>query len=407
MTPEILFTQALQLQGSGYEVKQCTFEGEPKKLGLRLDFKAGTKFKCPQCGEVGAVHDTVEKKWRHLNFFQYECELMARVPRVKCQKDGVRQVEVPWARPGSGFTLMFEALVLLLGQEMSMKAVAEMMGEHDTLLWRLLHHHVNRAQAARNWSQVRRIQVDETSARRGHKYVTNVVDADTKELLFMVEGRSGEALEAFAAELIAHGGTAGQIEWISMDFSPAYQKGARDHFPQAKLAFDRFHLMQLAGKALDTVRKSLYREAGSKSPLKGQRWSILGNVWTRSEDQQIQRKELAKTYPKLGRALGLREMLQDILTERSPEALKWWCARAGRSKLEPFCKLAKTVRNHWDGIIGYFESGLTNAAIEAVNGNIQLAKRLARGFRNFTYFQAMAYLKAARLNVKLPNPLPT
>jgi transposase len=88
------------------------------------------------------VHDTVEKKWRHLNFFQYECELVARVPRVKCQKDGVRQVQVPWARPGSGFTLMFEAMVLLLGQEMSIKAVAQMMGEHDNVLWRMLHHHV-------------------------------------------------------------------------------------------------------------------------------------------------------------------------------------------------------------------------------------------------------------------------
>jgi transposase len=407
MTPEILFTQALLLESSGYSVTTCTFEGEPKKLGLRLDFKSGTKFKCPECAEGGPVHDTVEKKWRHLNFFQYECELVARVPRVKCQKDGVRQVQVPWARPGSGFTLMFEAMVLLLGQEMSIKAVAQMMGEHDTVLWRMLHHHVKRAQAARDWSPVRRIQVDETSARKGHKYVTNIVDADTKELLFMAEGRSGEALQAFAAELQVHGATPGQIEWISMDFSPAYQKGARDHFPQAKRAFDRFHLMQLAGTALDTVRKNLYREAGSKSPLKGQRWSILGNVWTRSESQQKQRQELAKTYPKLGRALGLREMLQDILTERSPQALKWWCARAGRSQLEPFCKLSKTVRNHWDGIIGYFESGLTNAAIEAVNGNIQLAKRLARGFRNFKYFQAMAYLKAARLNIILPTPLPT
>ncbi len=123
--------------------------------------------------------------------------------------------------------------------------------------------------------------------------------------------------------------------------------------------------MQLAGTALDTVRKNLYREEGSKSPLKGQRSLILGNVWTRSESQQKQRQELAKTYPKLGRALGLREMLQDILTERSPQSLKWWCARGGRSQLEPFCKLSKTVRNHWDGIIGYFESGLTNAAIEA------------------------------------------
>ena len=118
-----LFEMALGLSG-GWKVVSSEFKGEPKKLEIYLDFAVGSRFACPECGEKCAVHDTVEKRWRHLNFFQYECELVARVPRVKCVKDGVRQVEVPWARAGSGFTLMFEAAVMVLAREMPVAKVA-------------------------------------------------------------------------------------------------------------------------------------------------------------------------------------------------------------------------------------------------------------------------------------------
>jgi len=128
---------ALGLTG-GWKVVKSEFQGEPKKLKIYLDFAPGSKFGCPEYGEPSGVHDTVEKRWRHLNFFQYECELVTRVPRLKCEKHRVRQVAVPWARPGSGFTLMFEAAVMLLAKEMPVSAVAEMLGEVDTRLWRIV-----------------------------------------------------------------------------------------------------------------------------------------------------------------------------------------------------------------------------------------------------------------------------
>jgi transposase len=142
----------------------------------------------------------------------------------------VHQVQVPWAREGSGFTLMMEALMMLLSAEMPVDAMADLLDEHDTRLWRVLMHYVDQAHAKSDWSAVRRIAVDETSARRGHRYVTNVLNAENSSLLLMVEGRSAEALGAFAKALGEHGGDPSQIEAIAMDMSPAYVKGRPNTF---------------------------------------------------------------------------------------------------------------------------------------------------------------------------------
>ena len=200
MTPEELFTAALGL-GRQWRVAECRFEGEPKRLELRLEHVPGEHFECPVCKASCGVHDTIERRWRHMNFFQYRCELVAKVPRTWCRTDGVHQVPVPWAREGSGFTLMMEALMMLLSAEMPVDAMADLLDEHDTRLWRVLMHYVEQAHAKSDWSAVRRIAVDETSARRGRRYVTNVLDAENSRLLLMVEGRGVQALGAFAEAL--------------------------------------------------------------------------------------------------------------------------------------------------------------------------------------------------------------
>jgi transposase len=403
MTPEELFTAALGL-GRQWQVVHCRFEGEPKRLELRLEHVSGEHFPCPLCRENCGVHDTLERRWRHLNFFQYHCELVAKVPRVWCRHHGVHQVGVPWAREGSGFTLLMEALALLLCAEMPVEGVADLLGETDTRLWRVLIHYVEAAHGRSDWSQVRQIAVDETSARRGHRYVTNILDCDHAALLWMVEGRSSDALRSFAEALRAHGGDPAQIEAIAMDMSPAYFKGAVEHFPQARIVFDKFHVMMLAGQALDAVRRALQREGAE---LKGALWSLRGNVWNLSPARQTQRQNLCRQYTQLGRAMALRDALQTVYASESLQAahcqLRWWCGWAARSRLEPFRALARTIRQHWDGILAHFDTKLTSAAIEAVNGTIQLAKRTARGFRNFLFFRTAAYLRAGRLKFRLPT----
>ncbi|TCO81158.1 transposase, partial [Chthoniobacter flavus] len=358
MDAKELFTLALQLTPE-WKVSDCQLDQEAHRLTLKLDFVAGSKFCAPGAEHqlLCPVHDTVEKSWRHLNFFQYQTELVARVPRVKTPEGKVVQVEVPWARPGSGFTLMFEAWAMLLCTQMPVLEVGALLGEEDTRLWRLVAHYVEAAQARRSWTQVRRLLIDETSARRGHRYVTNFVDAETRELLFLSEGRESEAVGAFVRELGAHGAVPEQIELVAMDMSPAYRKGVRQYLPKARIVFDRFHLMQMAGKALDDVRKQLRREGAG---LAGELWAIRGNSWTRSEEQLAHRQQLCTQYPKLGRAMMLRETFQDVLAGEDAVALRWWVTRARRSRLVPFRKLADSVMEHWDGIVAFLETRVTN-----------------------------------------------
>ena len=184
MDANVLFSKALGL-GSGWKVVKSEMDVGGRELKLWLDFEPGSLFACPQCGEFCPVHDTVEKKWRHLDFWQHRTELNARVPRTNCQEHGVLQAAVPWARAGSGFTLMMEAMILLLGQQMSVSAAARHLGESDKRLWRVLEHYVMEAHGAKDWSHVRRIMIDETSARKGHRYVTVVLDAQSHDLLLM------------------------------------------------------------------------------------------------------------------------------------------------------------------------------------------------------------------------------
>src|SRR6266508_87368 len=162
-----LFQAALGLP-EPWRVVGAEFSADRKRLDLYLDFPKGSRFACPQ-GDAAAcaVHDTSDKTWRHLDFFQHQAYLHARVPRVSCPTHGVRQVRLAWARPESGFTLLFEALLMAMLAEMPVKAVAELVGEHDTRLWRLLHHHVEQARARMSMVEVARVGVDETSARRG------------------------------------------------------------------------------------------------------------------------------------------------------------------------------------------------------------------------------------------------
>jgi transposase len=407
MTTNQLFEAALQLAGSGWRVMASNFSGEPPQLDIKMEYATGQSVTCPECGAACTIYDRVEKRWRHLNFFEYRCDLVAQVPRSDCVVHGVRTVTVPWATAGSGFTLLFEAFVMLLAAQMPISRVAELVQEEDTRLWRLISRLVDAAHASSDWSEVTAIAIDETSARRGRRYVTVILDAESHAVLYMAQGRDSHAVEAFAEALRLHHGDPAKIRWVAMDMLHCYAKAVRENFPNATVVFDRYHLMVMAGEAVDNVRKQLQRNGAN---LKGSLWSLRGNEWNLTQEQLVQRTSLASAYKPLGRALALRSALQDIYcapTADGAELLKWWCRWAARSRLQPFQKLAKTIRLYWNGIVTYFENHITQGAIEAINGVIQLAKRRARGFRNFVYLRTIAYWATGHLTIKVPSYWPT
>jgi transposase len=225
-----LFTLALGLTRP-WQVTDLKFSKEEGRLDIWIDFVKGAKFPCPACAETptGEVHDTQERTWRHLNFFQYETYLHARVPRVRCGKCGVKQVAVPWARPGSGFTLLFELLVLSLSREMSVAAVAEMTSEHANRLWRVLEHYVERARREVDLKGFRKLGIDEFALRKGYVYMTTFSDLEASRVVFLAEGRGKGVVEAFTKDLKSRGVEPGQIEVVCCDMWDPYLNGIGTH----------------------------------------------------------------------------------------------------------------------------------------------------------------------------------
>jgi transposase len=174
--------------------------------------------------------------------------------------------------------------------------------------------------------------------------------------------------------------------------------------------FDRFHVMMLVGEAFDKVRKELSAEVGGLG--RGAMWALRGNEGRLSDAMKELRNNLIKEHGKLGRAMNLREFLRDLwgyaTIDLAEAHFKSWYSWARRSRLEPFKKVAKTLKDHWDGILAYYDNWTTSAAIEAINGKLQLARKRARGYRNFESFQAIAYWIAGEIKVAtdLPNRLP-
>jgi transposase len=387
-----------------WTVSRSDFDAEAHRLDIEIDFPPGSRFACPSCGAADCpAYDTERKTWRHLNFFQHQAYLNARVPRVRCDTCGIKTVGVPWARPDSGFTLLFEALVMTMVSAMPVKAVARIVGEHDTRLWRMVHHYVDAARARIDASGVTRIAIDETAARRGHDYITLFVDIDQARVLFATEGKDAEAVAAFADDLTRHHGEPEAIEEVCIDMSPAFIKGVGDSLPKAAITFDKFHAVKIVNDAVERVRRV---EQKNQSLLRGTRYIWLRNPANLSARQRATLEGLPTRHLKTARAYQIRLAFQDLYHQPSVQAgagfLKTWYFWATHSRLEPVIDAARTVKRHWHGILRWFDSKIANGLIEGINSLVQAAKAKARGYRSARNLKAMVYLLAGKLDMQMP-----
>jgi transposase len=397
-----LFQAALGL-AEPWQVMRTEFDATARRLDLYLDFPKGARFPCPEGDQRACpVHDTEPKRWRHLDFFQHQAYLHARVPRVSCPTHGTRQVTLAWARPGSGFTLLFEALLMALLAQMPVKAVADLVSEHDTRLWRLLHHHVEAARAKVSMAEVSRVGVDETSAKRGQDYVSLFVDLDAPKprVLFATEGRDHSTVERFAADLAAHGGDPMRIRDVSADMSQAFERGVRASLPKAYLTYDRYHLVSHATTAVDQVRRA---EAKQRPELKGTRYVWLKRPEHLTVKQAATLGGLTPASVGLATARAYRWRLAfdaffEQLVELAEAYLERWYEGAVRSRLEPIKAFAHLIGEHWEGVLRWHWTKVNNGVLEGINSLVQASKRRARGYRNKRNLIAMIYLIAGRLD---------
>lgn len=406
MNSDTLFSMALGLQ-SPWQVQDIIFAphaSERGELHLTIGFPPGSRF-ADMSGTPCPVHDTVARQWQHLSFFEHACYLHCAVPRIKTPDGKVVTVPVPWARPGSGFTLLFEALALaLIEREMPVKRVAELLRVNPQRIWTVFNHWVGQARAVDDPSAITKLGVDETSTRKGHHYVTLGVDMDAGRVIHVTEGKGKETLDSIQQHLTSKGVDPQQVQQASIDLSPAFIRGVKASFPSAQITFDRFHVVKLLNEAMDKVRKVERKEHAA---LKGHKYTFLKNPENLSDTKQAELAELIQLYPTLGEAYRLKTLFNDLWTlpdKPSAEAfLEHWCAAVEVAKIPAFMKFVKTVRGHWQGIVHYLDSHLSNGILEGINHKVQLAKRRARGYRNIVNFINMIYFLCGKLQFSYPR----
>jgi transposase len=415
MTPEKLFHELLGL-GLNWEVIESRFDRERGIvfLEIRETSRLWEAARCPEDGGLVFCYDHTEVlTWRHLNVFQYRCEITCRLPRGKCRQCGrVFRVRPPGEGLSMHFTKEFEAFALLLMREMPVSKAAELVGETDTRLWRLLFRQVDAAHEEADFSDVCMVGVDEMNVRKGHEYITVFADLARKRVLFAAEGKDKETWVQFVAALEKHNGHRHAITQVSMDMSKAYQSGVAENCHNAQVSFDKFHVIKNANEAVDKVRQAEIRTGGwvVVEALRKSQWLWRKNPENLTGHEQARLAKIKHKNLGTAKAYQMRLILQDIY--RSPNAtvakdrLQVWCrwvrwvARFYKYNLmASMVKLAQMVQNHMKGILGHWKSGLTNAFMEGLNSVFSATKRKARGYRSSVHLITMLYFVAGKLRL--------
>ncbi len=318
---EALFCQALGL-AAPWAVKRVALDVERSRIDLYVVWQSGSAA-CPMCAAADQkLHDHRQRSWRHLDFFQFEAYVHCALPRVSCSVCGrTTQLSVPWAREGSRFTLMFEALALTLAREMPVAACARILRCADNALWRQIDAHVRLARAKESYAGVAVIGIDETNCAKGHSYITLVHDLERARLIYATPGKDASTVQRFTEDFKSHQGKAEAIQVVCMDMSKAFIAGAGQHLPQAAIAFDGFHVVQLANRAVDAVRRE---EARGERWLKKTRWCWLKDKARWTDKEQAKMDWLPHTRLKTARAWRMKEGLRDVTgtQTRMPPAVR-------------------------------------------------------------------------------------
>jgi transposase len=361
---------------------------QPNQLYLEIAAGRGALFPCPVCGKACKAHDFAEFTCRRLNFFQHHCYVTANVPRTDCPEHGVLRINVPWAREGSRFTLLFEQVAIMLVRAMPVLAAARIIGITDQRLWRIVEHYVTQAVERIDLTRLKAIGLDETAAKRGQSYVTVFIDLDRKDkpVIFVTPGRGKDTVARFKAFLAEHGGSPGRIAEVVCDMSGAFLAAVGATFANAAVTVDWFHVVQMFTKGVDDVRRT---EAKHSKLPKALRWAILKRADGRLTNAQADAlAELQASALLTAIAWRIKEMLRWIRKGESVQAARWRITHFLRHAsqlltddriLDPVRKALSSFDNHLERIPQRWTSAHSNARLEGLNGLFQAARARTRG----------------------------
>jgi transposase len=397
----------LRLPGASVIDVSFGTEGVIVTVGLRRRRRV-----CGRCGQTSRhleIHDRRIKRWRHLDLGANRCVIECELRRLRCSDCGVHLEAVPWARHGAHHPRDVEDVVAWLAQQMAKTPIAGLLRVGwDTvgkIVARVVADHIDE----RRLEGLVAIGVDEISYRRGQRYLTTVVDHQTGGIVWASPGRNAQTLQAFFDLL---GDRKHSIRAVSIDMSGGYQQAIQASIPQADICFDPFHVVRLGQRAVDQVRRDEWNAHDrSHTPagkwIKGTRWSLLKSPEKQTIDQLAKLDEVQQANKPLYRAFLLKEELRLLYhlddPTLAPAHLDAWLTWASRSRLEPFIKLARTIRRYRDGILNAIRLGLNNGRLEGLNSRIRLISHRSFGFHSPAPLIALIYLCCTGIVIPLPR----
>jgi transposase len=402
MTVEEHYAKLLQLPPP-WEVVKVEESLLDQRVTVFLRWPDGVRAPCPECGELMPVYDRMpERTWRHLSVMQYRLELKCATPRCHCKEHGVKTVRVPWAEPGSRFTLHFEAFaVAVIAACRSLSQAAELLGLHWDSVQRIIDQAVVRGMARRTTEGIRRVGLDEKSFLRGQSYVSLMTDLDGRRVLEVVAGRNTEACVKLWEALPE--APRKNIQAAAMDMGAPFIIGTRQAAPQADIVHDRFHVSKPLNEAVDQTRReeSAKLAAEGDDTLKHTRWDWLHGQTP--DDRKERFEELLETNLRTARAWAYKEQMVEFWQQPDADAgnafFQQWYRSVMHSRLPKMKKVAKSLKAHLGGLLTYFKHRITNALTEGFNSKIQAIKADARGFRRFENYRTRILFFCGKLDL--------
>jgi transposase len=375
----------------GYEYVRTEYQGGEVIFTIRQEARM---LRCESCGSRD-VHPRgrVERRFRSLPIGSRSTTIVFPIPRVACQACGlVRQVKLDFADPRRTYTKAFERYALDLSRCMTILDVARHLGVSWDIIKDIQKRDLNRRYAKPKLKRLRQIAIDEISVAKGHRYLTVVLDLESGAVVFVGEGKGGDALKPFWKRLRR---CQVRIEAVAMDMSPAYHDAVSTHLPKATIVYDHFHVIKLFNDKLSTLRRWLYHRADDqqKKVLKGSRWLLLKapENLDPQHDEASRLKEALKLNKPLALAYYLKEDLRQFWEQPGKRFatafLNDWIRRAKASKVHMLHQMAKTLDAHRAGLLAYYDFPISTGPLEGTNNKIKTLKRQAYGFRDLAFFR--------------------
>jgi len=369
--------------------------------------KNHASFSCLECKKQCPLYDHREKRtWRHLDTMQFTTLIRASLPRIQCDTHGIKTVSVPWAEPGSRFTLLFERFAIdVLKAATSITKARQILKLSWDQIQLVKEHAVVRGLARRKEEAVPYVGLDEKSFLKGHHYATIASDIKKGCVLDVIEHRTQEATETLLKQALSEGQRE-HVQAVSVDMWPAFKNAVQSVIGhEVPIVHDKFHVSKYLNNAVDQVRRSEHKHLlkdGDESLTKTKYLFLkTPDAWKKEEKKRF--KALLAQEFEVGKAWSLKEMFRHFW-----EYKREWCAarffdkwytQVEETKLKPLIKAAKTLKNHLEGLLTYCEHKITNAVAEGLNAVVQTIKANARGFRSFEHYRIAILFQCGKLEM--------